>query len=1158
MTCSNCGAENRPGAKFCSECGTPQSLACASCQSPLQPSDKFCAECGTPTGGDAPVTTAPATFEGPAKPEERRFVSALFVDLVGFTPLTESRDSEEVRHMLTVYFDRAREIVDRFGGVIEKYIGDAVMAVWGAHTAHEDDAERAVRAALELVDAVHAVGDELNLPDLRARAGMVSGEAVVGGDGNESTGLIVGDTVNTASRIQSAAAPGQVLVGRSTMDLASKSIEFESIGSLDLKGKEGPVEAFRAVRVFAGVGGTRRADGLVPPFVGRTDELRLLKDNLHSVQRDGRLRLVSVVGQGGIGKSRLLDELWSYVDGLTDDVYWHHGRSLPYGESAGFWAIGEMVRQRCGITEGDDEHKTRTRLRTALAELVPDADDRAWMEPKLENLLGISEAVAERAELFAAWRLLFTNIAALGPVVMAFEDLHRADDGMLEFIDDLVEIAASDPTLVISLARPSLLDRRVGWGSGRASSVSLHLAPLAPPTMEELLRGVVHDAPASLVDQLVERSGGIPLYAVEMIRMLIARELVRPLDEQHYEMAGEVGGVEIPDSLNGLVGARLDQFDAAARALIADAAILGQSFRAEALASLRDDPMEVLEERLAELVRKEILTLNRDPRSPEQGQYQFVQSIIREVAHDRVSRADRVRLHQQVAAFYESQNEPEMTGIIASHYLDALEAAGDGPGVDGLLPRVIASLLSAADRADLLGSYGQVVNLCLRGVDLAGDPASRGELLTRAARAAHSALDERARDLAQQAVAEFESADSPLGRVKATAVLAKLLDDVGESNDAWPPLLEALKADPGETPDHVVAMAELARAFMLDGQPEGMDWTERALGVAEDLDMIPTIAELWATKGAGLGTSGRLREARVLLTAALDLSREHQLSATKRRVTANLNYISGGAVDPFVEERIEDARRIGDPRLLLEALMAKAGRWHITLDMDEHFEAMAEIETIPMDAAMADQVEELRNDVDLLRGEVDKTIAAHEERWARQGTGDQQIQSNRQVARATHAFYRGDPVSAVRLAMESGHRSPVGHQYNFALVFALRMMDAEMLRSILAAEAELPRLPVAILRGHGFEGALAALAGDAAEAEARFAAAIEIGDDLWGPIYCGMVRASTPLYLGGDHPRAREWAGETRAKWEKAGLKTLLDIYAEPFALLDTEVAETA
>ncbi|MBT8492588.1 MAG: hypothetical protein KJO07_05975 [Deltaproteobacteria bacterium] len=407
-------------------------------------------------------------------------------------------------------------------------------------------------------------------------------------------------------------------------------------------------------------------------------------------------------------------------------------------------------------------------------------------------------------------------------------------------------------------------------------------------------------------------------------------------------------------------------------------------------------------------------------------------------------------------------------------------------------------------------------------------------------------------------MAEFDAADSPLGRVKATAVRAKLLDDVGESNDAWPPLLEALEADPGGTTDHAVAMAELARAFMLDGQPQGMDWTERALALAEELDMIPTIAELWATKGAGLGMVGRLREARLLLEAALDLSRQHQLSATKRRVTTNINYLSGGPIDPFVEERIEDARRIGDPRLLLEALMSKAGRWHVTLDMDEHFEAMAEMETIPMDAAMADQVEEIRSGVNLLRGEVDESIAAFEELWARQGTGDQQIQANRQISRSVHAFYRGDPMTAVRLAMESGHRSPVGHQYNFALLFALRMVDADALRLVRAAESELPRLPVAMVREHALKGALAALAGDVSEAEARFAAAIEINDEIWGPIYGGMVRASTPLYLGGDHPRAREWAGETRANWEKAGLKTLLDVFAEPFALLDATAAETA
>ena len=992
MSCGTCGAANRAGAKFCSECGTPQSLACPQCAAPITASEKFCSECGTAltTSSTTPSTPAPHV-----QTEERRFVTALFIDLVGFTPLTEARDGEEVRRMLTVYFDRAREIVDRFGGVIDKYIGDAVMAVWGAHTAHEDDAERAVRAGLELVEAVQVVGEELGLAGLRARAGAVSGEAVVGGDGNAVTGLIVGDTVNTASRLQGAAEPGTVLVSRSIRDLAANSIEFESMGEFELKGKEGSVEAWRAVRILAGTRGNRRSDGLVPPFVGRTDELRLLKDNLHASERDGRLRLVSVVGQGGIGKSRLIDEFWSYVDGLTQTTYWHHGRSLAYGEHAAYWAVGEMVRQRCGITEGDDQHKTRTRLRTALAEFVADADDRAWMEPKLESLLGISDAPAERAELFGAWRLFFTGIAMHDPVVMVFEDLHLADDGMLDFIEEFNRTAAELPILVVTLARPELLERRSGWGSGRTNSVSLHLAPLSPGSMRDLLLGLVPDAPEELVLQLVERAGGVPLYAVELVRMLIDRGSVEAVEDGRFHMRSDVGTVDIPDSLHGLVGARLDQFPSELRALIADVAILGQSFKIEGLAALRETDTGMLEAELEHLVRAEVLTVNRDPRSPERGQYQFVQSIIREVAHDRVSRSDRLRLHQQVAEFYESRNEPELAGITASHYLDALEAADEGSDTSVLRSKTIASLLSSADRADRMGSHGQVVELCLRGVDLADGSSERGELLAKAARAAHSALDERARDLATQSIEEFAQADNPLGRIKATTVFAKLLDDVGDSNMAWPPLLEALEAHPGETPDHAIAIAELGRALMLDGQPTALEWIERGLGVAEPLRMVPTIAELWATKGAGLGGVLRMREAFVILEAALELTREHQLSATKRRVMTNINFISGAGMDPYLDERLDDAMRVGDRRLITEALITKAQQALFELDWETFESVVLSIEELPMDARTVDEIEELKNWRTAYCGDPAGAAAADEARWKRQGPGDQQVEANR-------------------------------------------------------------------------------------------------------------------------------------------------------------------
>ncbi len=1155
MTCANCGAENRADAKFCSECGVPQAMGCPSCSASVDADDKFCAECGHRLG----EPSAPSVDSGPSLDgtEERRFVTALFIDLVGFTPMTEARDSEEVRRMLTVYFDRARDIVDRFGGVIDKYIGDAVMAVWGARTAHEDDAERAVRAALELVDAVDQVGTELGIPELAARAGVLSGEAVVGGDGNATTGLIVGDTVNTASRLQSSAEPGTVLVGRSTKDLSARSIEYRKAGDLDLKGKSDLVEAWQAVRVLSGMGGNRRADGIVPPYVGRADELRLLKDTLHSVERDDRLRMVSVIGQGGIGKSRLVDELWGYVDGLQDTFYWHHGRSLSYGENAGFWAISEMVKQRCGMVDGDDEHTVRTRLRTTLLEFVPEADDRAWIEPKLESLLGIGSGVAERAELFAAWRLFFTSIASQGPVVLVFEDLHWADEGVLEFIEELVEVAVDIPLLVLTLARPQLIERRTGWGQGRANSVSLHLAPLAPRTMEQLLLGVVPDAPSMLVQRMVDRSGGVPLYAVEMMRMLFDRGTIRPSGDGSFSMSAEVDDIDIPDSLHGLVGARLDQFPPDVRALIADAAILGQSFRLEGLLAFRHDDPEELRARLDGLVRTEVLSLNRDPRSPERGQYQFVQSIIREVAHERVSRADRLRLHSAVARFYESLDEPELSGVVASHWLDAVAAAGDGPEAEEVRARASESLLAAADRAGELGSFAQVVSLCLRGVDLAVDPVDRAKLLARAARAAHSALDERARDLAKRAVDESSSSNDSEAMLFAASVRAKLLDDVGESHEAWPHLRSVLEQHPGETPLHVTAMAELARAFMLDDQAEVVETTERALAMAERLGMVREVAELWATRGAFLATSGRMWEAEVILNAALELAREHQLLATKRRAMANLLYMSDAIVNTFADEVIEDARRLGDDLLLVEALQAKAWAAFVFLKWEEQERILQEIERLATNEAIREDLQDSRDNREML---IEDPVVAQrriEERWARMGSGDQQTEVNRELQRAAHAFYRGEFTEAFERAMAVDHRSPSRPQLNWALVAALRVGRRDALEAVHEANQDSVRGRLTDMRANSSAGALAALDGDIGEAEARFTAAIETSGEIWGPIFSGFIKASSRHYVGMEHPTARAWARQTHEAWAAAGAKTLLDLFSDLLPPLDGSVAET-
>ncbi len=404
-------------------------------------------------------------------------MSVLFADLVSFTTLSEHRDAEDMRILMDAYFAAARTAIERHGGVVEKFIGDAVMAVWGTPVTHEDDAERAVRAALELVDAVAVLGTSRGVP-LQVRVGILTGEAATApGAGNQA--MVTGDMVNTASRLQSAAPPGGVLVGAATHRAASGAIAFEEVGDLVLKGKEEPVRAWRALRVVAERHGQNRM-AIEPPFVGRAEELRLMKDLLHATGREGRSRVVSVHGIGGIGKSRLAWELQKYVDGLSEGMYWHHGRCPSYGEGVTFWALGEMVRMRAGIAEVDAPGVSRKKLAESIADFVPDADERRWIEPRLAFLLGLDERPAGgREELFAAWRAFFERISDQGTVAMVFEDLQWADSGLLDFIESLLEWSRAKPIFIVTLARPDLADLRANWGAGQRSFLALHLEPLS-------------------------------------------------------------------------------------------------------------------------------------------------------------------------------------------------------------------------------------------------------------------------------------------------------------------------------------------------------------------------------------------------------------------------------------------------------------------------------------------------------------------------------------------------------------------------------------------------------------------------------------------------------------------------------------------------------
>jgi len=664
MLCSSCRSENAADRKFCGECGARLALACASCGAPNPPNVRFCGECGSGLASAEAAIAAPApapsgfVTPAPTRPHmessrqaELKVVSVLFADLVGFTTASESRDPEAVRETLTRYFESAATVIERYGGTVEKFIGDAVMAVWGTPVAQEDDAERAVRAALDLIEAVTRLGETVDLPALRLRAAVLTGEAAVT-LGARNQGLVAGDLVNTASRLQALAEPGTVLVGDATAQAAGGAIAFESAGSFEVKGRAAPIVAQRALRVVGKRGGVGRTESLEAPFVGREAELSLIRDLYHATASDRRARLVSIVGQAGIGKSRLLWEFSKYTDGLAETMRWHQGRSPAYGEGVTFWALGEMIRQRAGIMEGEDTGATRSKLAATVTEWIPDEADRRWIEPSLRQLLGVHDGGAiDRDELFAGWRSFFERVAQVDPTVLVFEDIQWADSGLLDFVEYMLEWSRNLPIYIVTTARPELLERRPTWGAGQRSFTSLSLEPLPDGAMRALLAGLVPGLPAPVVEAILGRAEGVPLYAVETVRMLLHEGLLERT-EGAYRPTGDLSKIAVPDSLHSLITARLDALEPASRSLLQDAAVLGQTFAIPALAAVSGEDAASIETHLRALARREIVVLDTDPRSPERGHYGFVQALIRDVAYGLLAKRDRRTRHLAAARYY--------------------------------------------------------------------------------------------------------------------------------------------------------------------------------------------------------------------------------------------------------------------------------------------------------------------------------------------------------------------------------------------------------------------------------------------------------------------------------------------------------------------------
>ncbi|MDP9343576.1 MAG: AAA family ATPase [Actinomycetota bacterium] len=1148
MVCSNCGADNAPGTKFCTECGTPLVRACPVCGNPLKGGEKFCGECGERL--EAATSPAAATgAEPPPQPEaERRLVSVLFLDLVGFTTLSESRDPEDVRDLLSRYFDTCRGLIERYGGTVEKFIGDAVMAAWGTPVTHEDDAERAVRAALDLVQAVQGLGAEVGAPELNARAGILTGEAAVT-LGAIGQGMVAGDLVNTASRLQSAAEPGTVLVDEATRRAAEAAVVYADAGLHSLKGKESPVQAFRALRVVAERGGVGRSEALEPPFVGRHEELKLLKELLHATGREGRSRLVSVSGIAGIGKSRLIWELKKYVDGLAETIYWHHGRSPAYGEGVTFWALGEMVRGRARIAETDEPQEARRKLSASVAEHVQDPEERRWLEPRLAHLLGLEDAPpGEREELFAAWRRFFELLSERGTVAMVFEDLQWSDAGLLDYVESVPEWSKSSPILVITLARPELMDRRPSWGAGQRSFTAVHLEPLPDEAIAEMLRGFVQGIQMEDVERVVSRAEGVPLYAVEMVRMLAGRGILEP-GEGAYRMVGEVGDLEVPNSLHALIASRLDALDPVSRHLLQGAAVLGKSFTVEALAAVTGEGSGELEPRLRDLVRKEFLSLDSDSRSPERGQYAFLQGLIREVAYGTLARTDRRQRHLAAAHHFEALGDDELSGVVATHYVEAHRATPAGPDAEALAARARDWLSQAADRAISLGSPEQALAFLDQALAVTSGGAERAGILDLAMEASRMATQyDRAVAFGEEAVAVYEAEGDVAGAALATAKMARPLIWADRPSDAIERMERALqKLGDDHQEIHAELFAALAHANAAIGAPDrGLSWVERALPIAERLGLMDLLLRAVRVKAWTLYDLGRHQEAAMLAKGRLTLAEE--MGSLLDRAGA-LIQLGVGLLDDdpaaSVEAALEGAvlaRRGGDRSMEGIALGNAAetgmwaGRWaeaesalHQLQERNETHHGLRPLEAM-LAALRGDPVGAIER-LDEIGPEVEAAESV-------------QTRTTYLGIRAMVELSQGDTQAAVEHAMAGVAADPSGINSPTALSVAGRAAlwqgDAAKAREAVAA--------MAVFRGRWMravkatvEAGLAALEGRPEESAAGYRRAIEAWRALETPLDLALFGLDMGTMLGMDHPDAAEAVEESKAILERLGAKPFLD-----------------
>ena len=693
LVCTSCGSENSHGAKFCSECA-------------------------------APIALKPRGL--------RRTVTILFADVSGSTRLGEQLDPESMRALMGRYFAEMHTVIERHGGTVEKFIGDAVMAVFGIPQLHEDDALRAVRASAEIRERLRRLNIELEADRgiaIRFRTGVNTGE-VVAGDPADSQTLITGDAVNTAARLEQAAAPDEILIGPTTHQLVRDAVSVEPLAPLALKGKARPLPAYRLVSVTPGAAGhARRLDA---PLVGREPELAALQQAFAATLAERRCRLVTLLGAAGVGKSRLLAEFGTLV---ADRATVLSGRSLPYGEGITYWPLAEVVRMAAAIDEADDRDAAMAKLRLVAAETA----DPELVAERIGLAIGLATGSAPAEEISWATRQLLEALAREVPLVIEFDDVQWADEAFLDLLEYIVSLTHDAPLLLVCPARPELLDRRPGWGSGLPQATSLRLEPLAAESAAQLIGHLPGGAalPEPLRARILDVAEGNPLFVEEMLGMLVDESHLTLADDGAWRTSSALAGVEVPPSIAALLAARLDQLPPGERSLAERASVMGKSFEQAALAELMPDGQRAaLARDLLALVRKDLIRPDRSMLSAGDA-YCFRHLLIRDAAYDAVSKSERADLHARFGDWLErvsGDRLEEYEEIIGYHleraYSYHAELGLRDAASASLAERAAKRLASAGRRALNISGSVAAITLLERALALETEPsADRAETL---------------------------------------------------------------------------------------------------------------------------------------------------------------------------------------------------------------------------------------------------------------------------------------------------------------------------------------------------------------------------------------------------------------------------------------------